>query len=135
MANISNQINQNPDLSILKSALETHNLLDILHDLEEVTFFAPSNKAFEKLKTSELFSLISDPRKLLQIISSHIISRKYNQSSLHNLPHDSEIESHTGSKIVVRHDNQGTTLSNASISQADIEVDNGFIHVVDSVFA
>lgn len=126
----------NPKFTILAQLLEGTELLEILADEDvELTLFAPTDSAFEELlEEFELTveDLLDSPDILIEILLYHIVDEIM---LIENLEDGDEIETIQGNLITVMiNDAEEVILDEfAVITNPDLEVSNGVIHVIDRV--
>lgn len=142
---ISEKVAEKEDLSTLLTALEAADLVEILKKDGPYTVFAPTNKAFDKLPEGKLEDLLKPENKqeLARILRYHVISGKIFASEISS---EQMIKTLEGSEL--RISSQKTTddymgdeseainnimVNNAIVTDADIEVSNGVIHIIDGV--
>jgi transforming growth factor-beta-induced protein len=121
------------DLSTLATALDAAGLDATLEGAGPFTVFAPVDAAFEALGTDRLDVLL-DPanRALLQkVLTYHVISGDVRAGDLSDGLTATTVE---GSEVTFDlSDPSDPKVSGASIVQADIEVENGVVHLIDGV--
>ncbi|MFD5893033.1 MULTISPECIES: fasciclin domain-containing protein [unclassified Streptomyces] len=75
---------QNPELSALAAALRQAGLVDTLNNAKNVTVFAPTNAAFEKIPQADLDALLADKTQLTKVLTYHVVDEKISKSQLSN---------------------------------------------------
>lgn len=117
--------------SALTTAVITAELLPALTDpFEEYTVFAPTNDAFDALATdlgTDLAGILALPN-LSDILLYHVVSGRVLSTALTN----GEVATLNGASVTVDV-SSGVMIDNATVTSADIEVDNGVVHVIDAV--
>ncbi|WP_008317806.1 fasciclin domain-containing protein [Leptolyngbya sp. PCC 6406] len=115
--------------STLVAAVQAAGLVEALQSPGPFTVFAPNDAAFAKLPPGTVQTLVQNPPQLARILKFHVASGKYTQADLVAL---GQVESLEGATIPIR---QGDTfeVKNATVLAADIEAENGIIHVLDTV--
>ncbi len=123
----------NPDFSTLATALQAAGLVDTLKGAGPFTIFAPTNEAFAKLGEARINRLLANKDELTKYLTYHVLSGKVLSSDIVG----SNIRSAptvAGGKINIRVSNGKVIInSRAQVTQADIQVSNGVIHVIDTV--
>lgn len=115
--------------STLVAAVQAAGLVDVLATGGPFTVFAPNDEAFAKLPPGTVQTLVDNPPQLARILKYHVVSGALKQNELLS---EANVESLEGSSIPVRmRDN--FEVKNATVLAADIEADNGVIHVIDNV--
>lgn len=135
---IADFVSKNADYSSLNAALEAANLKIVLDENTKYTVFAPNNAAFNTFLTANGFANLSDvPVDILtQILLNHVqagvikaadLSTGYVSSSATGGASDENLSMYINTENGVRINGV------SSVTTADIEVDNGVIHAVNSV--
>ncbi|MDJ0774485.1 MAG: fasciclin domain-containing protein [Mastigocoleus sp. MO_167.B18] len=115
--------------STLVQAVQTANLVETLKSTGPFTVFAPNNEAFAKLPPGTIQTLLQNTPQLARILTYHVVPGKLMQADLAKLKTVTSVE---GSTININCNN-GFEVKNATVLAADIEADNGVIHVIDKV--
>ncbi|MEM7714008.1 MAG: fasciclin domain-containing protein [Cyanobacteria bacterium P01_A01_bin.68] len=113
----------------LVAAVQAANLVETLKSAGPFTVFAPNDDAFAKLPPGTVQTLVQNPPQLARILTYHVVAGKLMQADLAKLKTVNSVE---GSPIRI---NCGDVfeVKNATVLAADIEADNGVIHVIDNV--
>ena len=118
-----------PGFETLVAAVKAADLVETLQGEGPFTVFAPNDDAFAKLPPNTVNNLVQNPPQLGRILCYHVVSGRWDSSSLSQL---SELTSVEGSPIPIR-SHEPLEIKNASVLAADIEASNGIIHVIDNV--
>jgi uncharacterized surface protein with fasciclin (FAS1) repeats len=113
----------------LVAAVGAAGLADTLSGPGPFTVFAPTDDAFAALPEGTVEGLLQDIPTLTKILTYHVVSGKVMAADLSD---GMEADSLEGGKLTF-HTEGGVTVNDATVTQADIEADNGVIHVIDSV--
>ena len=113
----------------LVTAVTAAGLADTLAGPGPFTVFAPTDDAFDALPEGTVASLLGDIPTLTKVLTYHVVAGKVVASDLSD---GLEVDSLEGGKLTF-HTVEAVTVNNAHITEADIEADNGVIHVIDSV--
>ncbi|MEY2983821.1 MAG: hypothetical protein RLZZ568_438 [Cyanobacteriota bacterium] len=119
----------NDGFSTLVAAVTAADLVDTLKSSGPFTVFAPTDAAFAKLPPGTITTLLQNIPQLARILCYHVVSGQYTQADLAKL---SKITSVEGSPISLDF-TETFEVKNATVVSADIEADNGIIHVIDNV--
>lgn len=115
--------------STLVAVLEQTGLDATLSSEGPFTVFAPTNAAFAKLPDGTLDNLTSD--ELANILTYHVVSGRMPASDVTGM---AALPTAQGSDLTVMVTEDSTVMVNdATVTMADIEADNGIIHVIDTV--
>jgi uncharacterized surface protein with fasciclin (FAS1) repeats len=120
----------NEDLSTLASLVESAGLDKALdsHRLE-LTVFAPTNEAFEKLP-AELLEAVQNDRELLRfVLKNHIVRGAVQSTDLET----GTVRTVGRTELDVVVDEGGVSVGSASVIAADVVAANGVVHVIDEV--
>jgi len=110
-------------------AVQTANLVDVLKSPGPFTVFAPTDDAFAKLPPGTITTLVQNIPQLARILKFHVVAGRWTTSDLEGI---TELTSVEGSPIKINLAG-GFEVKNATVVAADIEADNGIIHVIDNV--
>ncbi|MEM6501902.1 MAG: fasciclin domain-containing protein [Cyanobacteria bacterium P01_C01_bin.89] len=117
--------------STLVAAVQAAGLVETLQTPGPFTVFAPNDDAFAKLPPGTVQTLVQNPPQLARILTFHVVAGKYTQAELLEM---GQIDSIEGAPIPVRTGLNNTfEVKNATVLAADIEAENGIIHVLDNV--
>jgi len=131
-ADIVDVVTSEPKVSTLASLVGKAGLVDALKG-GPFTVFAPTDAAFGKVDSATLNSLLADPTgALADLLKYHVVSGTYKAADLKD---EQMLTSLTGQKIRFNSysHNNVATVQGQKISQTDIVVSNGVIHLVDGV--
>jgi uncharacterized surface protein with fasciclin (FAS1) repeats len=124
----------NSDFSTLVTAVSAANLVAALQSPGPFTVFAPTDAAFAKLPAGTITTLVQNIPQLSRILTYHVVSGKYTKEDLKNTKFLTSLEgSHIDLNIDLSIDGDTFEANNATVIAADIEADNGIIHVIDTV--
>jgi len=110
-------------------AVKAANLVETLKSPGPFTVFAPNDAAFAKLSPGTIQTLLQNIPQLSRILTYHVVSGKLMKSDLEKVDSVISVE---GSPIKINCSNN-FEVKNATVIAADIEADNGVIHVIDNV--
>ena len=128
-------------------------LVDTLANGGPFTVFAPTNEAFAKLPPSIVQALQQDPELLKSVLLYHVVAGKVQSSDLKdelvvnsvqgsalrfNMFMEDPAFRHVGKRSAQRnfpraHSNAFFAVNGKKIVKADVQADNGVIHVIDEV--
>lgn len=119
-------------LSTLVAAVKAGDLVGTLKGDGPFTVFAPTNEAFAKLPAGTVENLLKPENKaqLVKILTYHVVAGKVMSKDLKNGQTAKTVE---GSTIKVTLKDGKAMINNATVTAADIEADNGVVHVIDTV--
>ncbi len=113
----------------LVTAVQAASLVDTLKSPGPFTVFAPTDEAFAKLPGGTIQTLVQNIPQLARILTYHVVPGKLMKADLAKLGIVTSVE---GSPIPVDC-SKDFEVKNATVIAADIEADNGVIHVIDTV--
>ncbi|MEC4893811.1 MAG: fasciclin domain-containing protein [Oscillatoria sp. PMC 1051.18] len=129
MANLVETAKEAGNFQTLLKAIETAGLVDILKQPGPYTVFAPVDAAFDLLPGDNRESLLADRSKLKKVLTYHVVFGDVRSKDLVDLEEARTVE---GSVLAID-TSKGYKVNQATVIQPDILVDNGVIHVIDSV--
>jgi uncharacterized surface protein with fasciclin (FAS1) repeats len=115
--------------STLVTAVQAAGLVETLKSPGPFTVFAPNDDAFAKLPPGTITTLVQNIPQLTRILTYHVVPGKLMKDDLEKLGTVTSVE---GSTININCAD-GFEVKNATVLAADIEADNGVIHVIDTV--
>jgi len=113
----------------LVQAVQAAALVETLSGPGPFTVFAPDDNAFAKLPAGTVESLINDIPKLKDILTYHVVAGKVMSADVAGLTSAKTVQ---GKELSIN-TKEGVKVNEAQVIKADIEADNGVIHVIDSV--
>jgi uncharacterized surface protein with fasciclin (FAS1) repeats len=128
MASIVEIATTTPGFSTLVAAVQAAGLVEALQGAGPFTVFAPNDDAFANLPPGTVQTLVQNPPQLARILKFHVVAGHYTQADLSQV---TSLQSLEGSPIPVN--GAAGEVKNATILMADVEADNGIIHVIDRV--
>ena len=115
----------------LEAAVLAAGLAETLAGEGPFTVFAPTDDAFAALPAGTIEALLADPEGMLtDILLYHVVSGGVLSTDLED---GLEVETLNGANITVTISNDSVFINNALVTLADIEADNGVVHVIDAV--
>jgi uncharacterized surface protein with fasciclin (FAS1) repeats len=123
----------NGNFTTLVVALQATGLDVILSDTEKrFTVFAPTDAAFALLGQAKIDELLADTDTLSNILTYHVIGSEVDSSTAISLAGNTvEMLSGDNAGLALQADN--LLINTATVITADIQTDNGIIHVIDAV--
>jgi uncharacterized surface protein with fasciclin (FAS1) repeats len=129
MANIIETAKGAGCFNTLLAAVEIAGLTGALESAGPFTVFAPLDDAFAALPPGTVQTLVDNPPQLARILKFHVLSGAYTRSQLVD---QAEWLSLEGAPVAIRRADP-FEVKNASVLSADIECDNGIVHVLNRV--
>ena len=129
MADIVDIAVSNDNFKTLVTAVSAAGLVEALKSPGPFTVFAPTDAAFAKLPPGTIQTLVQNIPQLSRILTYHVVSGKFMKADLEKVNSLTSLE---GSPIKIDC-SDGFEVKNATVIAADIEADNGVIHVIDNV--
>jgi uncharacterized surface protein with fasciclin (FAS1) repeats len=113
----------------LLTAVDAAGLGETLADGGPFTVFAPTDEAFAALPPEIVSGLLADPPALARVLTYHVVPGRITSAQITN---DSEQKTVEGGLLRIAV-NGAVTVNDAHVIQADVEAENGVIHVIDRV--
>jgi uncharacterized surface protein with fasciclin (FAS1) repeats len=129
MANIIETAKGAGCFNTLLTAVEVAGLTGALESPGPFTVFAPVDDAFAALPPGTVQTLVDNVPQLARILKFHVLAGAHKRSELVDQP---EWESLEGAPVAIRRADP-FEVKNATVVTADIECDNGIVHVIDRV--
>ena len=121
----------NPDFSTLVTAVKAAGLVETLSGKGPFTVFAPTNKAFAALPKGTLEKLLKPENRdlLRKVLTYHVVSGDLMAKNLRS----GRVATVEGSSVAVRVRHGSVRVNKANVVKADVDAQNGVIHVIDRV--
>jgi len=137
-ANIVETAQQAGQFETLIAAAQAAGLAGALAEGDNLTVFAPTDAAFDALPEGTVEDLLKPENKdkLAAILSYHVLPRELASNMLPGRRiHVSTIKEGGDDMLAVEKSarTQAVTVDGVNVVQADIQADNGIIHVIDEV--
>ncbi|MBD2490061.1 fasciclin domain-containing protein [Aulosira sp. FACHB-615] len=129
MADIVDIAVGNDAFKTLVTAVQAAGLVETLKSPGPFTVFAPTDDAFAKLPPGTIQTLVQNIPQLTRILKYHVVAGKLSQAELAKLGTVTSVEG----SIIKIDCSEGFEIKNATVLAADIDADNGIIHVIDTV--
>ncbi len=130
-ATVADIIVNSENHTTLEAAVVAAGLVETLQGEGPFTVFAPTDAAFAALPAGTVESLLEDPTgTLTDILLYHVVSGKAMSTDLSD---GQMIETILGKDITVKITAEGVFINNAKVTVADLEAENGVVHVIDAV--
>jgi len=113
----------------LVQAVQAAALVETLSGQGPFTVFAPGDDAFAKLPAGTVDSLLKDIPKLKDVLTYHVVAGKVMAADVAGLTSAKTVQ---GKELSID-TKDGVKVNEAKVVKADIEADNGVIHVIDTV--
>jgi len=118
------------DHTTLTAAVTAAGLVETLQGDGPFTVFAPTDAAFAALPAGTVEALLADISALTDILNYHVVGAKAMSSDLSD---GQMIRTLNGKDVTVKITSEGVYINNAMVTVADIEAENGVVHVIDAV--
>jgi uncharacterized C2H2 Zn-finger protein len=134
MKDIVNTLIEAGSFKMLVSSIRAAELVDMLRGSGNFTVFAPDDKAFSKLPNGTFEDLLKNVPKLNAVVMYHVVAGKLTVDQISQMDAAKTIQGQE-IKIDARkyHLHVNPKINDANITNADLETDNGVIHVLDKV--
>lgn len=124
----------NGNFDTLVFALTETGLAADLADLDGTfTVFAPTDAAFESLPDGVLDNLLANPDDLRDVLLYHVLADTAADSSTASGLAGSTIDMMNGDPLAISLSGSQLYVNLSAVTMADLETDNGIIHVIDTV--
>jgi uncharacterized surface protein with fasciclin (FAS1) repeats len=118
-----------PQLSTLNKLIADAGLTDTLRGAGPYTVFAPSDEAFRAVPAKTLAELGANKELLKAVLSYHVVAGKVLAADVKT----GNLKSVEGSNLALAKAGTFVTVEDAVVTQADVPVSNGVVHIIDKV--
>jgi uncharacterized surface protein with fasciclin (FAS1) repeats len=126
---VSQTIASQASLSTLNSLIVAADLQGALNGAGPFTVFAPSNDALKALPAAVLKDVSSDPAKLKNLLTFHVVPAAALAKDVKN----GNVKALNGDTLALSKAGEFVTVENALVTTADIVASNGVVHIIDTV--
>lgn len=117
------------NLKTFVAAVKAAGFTEALRNTGPYTVFAPSDEAFSHLPPGTWEALIKDKARLAQVITYHVIPGKTLVADVK----PGMTKTVQGALLHLRSDNGMVTVDEATVTQSDMQADNGVLHMINAV--
>lgn len=128
-ATIADTAARTPSLSTLNKLVNNAGLAETLRGAGPYTVFAPSDEAFKAVPAATLQALSTDKELLKSVLTFHVLPGKVSSADVKNGP----AKTVQGANVALSKSGSFITIEEAVVTQADVAVSNGVVHVIDRV--
>jgi uncharacterized surface protein with fasciclin (FAS1) repeats len=126
---VATAIASSPDLSTLSKAIEQAGLAEKLNSAKDITVFAPTNAAFDKIPKEKLDKILGDKEKLTKLLGYHVVEGKKTPQDLA----EGELTTMEGGTLKVKGSGEEYTVNDAKVVCGDIQTSNAVVYLIDGV--
>lgn len=127
---VADTIATHPALSTLNGLVVSAGLTDTLKGAGPFTVFAPTNEAFKAVPAKTMEALAKDPVALKGVLTFHVVAAKTMSADVKN----GKVKTVNGADLDLAKAGTFVTVGeNAIVTQADVAVSNGVVHIIDAV--
>ena len=119
-----------PRLQAFSAAIGTAGLARLLGGSGPITIFAPTDRAFERIPSAELASLLGDSSRLAEVLRHHVVAGKV---SAPRVTKPRKVTPEFGEDLELTRSDRGFHVDQARIVKTNIRAANGVIHAIDRV--
>ncbi|GGH12516.1 fasciclin domain-containing protein [Sphingobacterium alkalisoli] len=126
-------VSEDPDFSLLRTAVVRAGLVETLSASGDFTVFAPTNAAFIAAGfTTDASINAVEVNTLKSILMYHVLGSRVMSNSIPTAT-NTAVETSTELSVYVTKSNTGVSVNGAKVIQADVMAQNGVIHAIDKV--
>ncbi|MEV0259882.1 fasciclin domain-containing protein [Streptomyces sp. NPDC050617] len=127
---VATAASHNPALSTLVAAVKKAGLVDTLNSAEDITVFAPTNDAFDKIPKDQLNKVLADKEMLTKILTGHVVGERIAPAQLA----DGSYETLAKSKLTTSGSGESYKVDgSANVVCGNVRTANATVHLIDSV--
>ncbi|MFG3044947.1 fasciclin domain-containing protein [Streptomyces sp. NPDC048202] len=127
---VATAASNNPALSTLVTAVKKAGLVDTLNNAQNITVFAPTNDAFNKIPKATLDKVLADKAQLTKILTYHVVGQKLAPKDLEKGSFDTLEKS----KVMTSGMGESYTVNGASkVVCGNVKTANANVYIVDTV--
>jgi len=128
-ATIAETTARTPQLSTLNKLIVEAGLTETLRGAGPFTVFAPSDEAFKAVPAKTMAELAANKELLRSVLTYHVVPGKVMAADVKT----GNVKSVQGANLGVARSGTFVTVEDAMVTQADVAVTNGVVHIIDKV--
>ncbi|KAG8183088.1 hypothetical protein JTE90_010911 [Oedothorax gibbosus] len=125
---LQNILEASPILQKLAQAVRQHRLTWVVTGTGPLTFFAPSDAAFDSLSPEQKQSMIDDKQAFTELLKRHLVRGTYFSSGVQQ---DLQKNNENNQPMTISLQNGVLTVNSVPVTYSDITATNGVLHVID----
>ncbi|MDH2430703.1 fasciclin domain-containing protein [Sphaerisporangium sp. TRM90804] len=134
VADLANQplgtaLSQIKETSNLAAAAQKAGLVETLNSAQDVTVFAPVNKAFDAVPKETVDRLLSDKQALSDLLKYHVVPKRIGPADLGN----GDFTTLQGGKLTTKGSGEDFKVNDAKVLCGNIATKNGTVYLIDAV--
>ncbi|QXJ20981.1 fasciclin domain-containing protein [Actinomadura graeca] len=127
---VATAASNNPALSTLVTAVKKAGLVDTLNSAKDVTVFAPTNQAFEKIPKATLAKVLADKKTLTAILTYHVVGERVAPSGLAS----NSFKTLQGGMVTTSGSGESFKVGDeASVVCGNVQTANATVYIIDTV--
>ncbi|WP_234306625.1 fasciclin domain-containing protein [Streptomyces sp. NRRL F-2799] len=127
---VATAASNNPALSTLVTEVKKAGLVDTLNNAQNITVFAPTNDAFNKIPKATLDKVLNDKAQLTKILTYHVVGQKLAPKDLENGSFDTLEKS----KLMTSGSGESYTVNDsAKVVCGNVKTANANVYIIDTV--
>ncbi|MFH9427769.1 fasciclin domain-containing protein [Streptomyces sp. NPDC017615] len=127
---VATAASNNPALSTLVTAVKKAGLVDTLNNAQNITVFAPTNDAFDKIPKATLDKVLNDKAQLTKILTYHVVGKKLAPKDLENGSFDTLEKS----KLMTSGSGESYKVNgSANVVCGNVKTANANVYIIDTV--
>lgn len=127
---VATAASNNPVLSTLVGAVKKAGLVDTLNSSKNLTVFAPTNHAFEKIPKATLDKAMADKKMLTSILTYHVVGQQVSPSGLGT----GDFKTLNGAMLKSSGSGDSYTVGkDANVVCGNVQTANATVYIIDSV--
>ncbi|MEU5921702.1 fasciclin domain-containing protein [Streptomyces sp. NPDC047141] len=127
---VATAASNNPALSTLVTAVKKAGLVDTLNNAQNITVFAPTNDAFNKIPKADLDKVLADKATLTKILTYHVVGQKLAPKQLEN----GSFETLQKGMVTTKGSGEAYKVNDTSnVVCGNVKTANANVYIVDTV--
>ncbi|MFJ2785941.1 MULTISPECIES: fasciclin domain-containing protein [unclassified Streptomyces] len=127
---VATAASHNPDLSTLVAAVKKAGLVDTLNNAQNITVFAPTNKAFAKIPKADLAKILANKTELTKILTYHVVGERLTPKQMEN----GTFKTLEGGTLTTKGSGSSFTVNKtAKVVCGGVQTSNATVNIIDTV--
>ncbi|MEW9531244.1 fasciclin domain-containing protein [Microbispora sp. NPDC049125] len=126
---VATAVAANPSLSTLAKAVKKAGLVETLNSAEDITVFAPTNEAFDKIPRKKLDQVLADRQALTTLLSYHVVKGRKTLADLQA----GKVTTLQGGALKISGSGDNIKVNDANVVCGNVATRNATVYLIDKV--
>jgi uncharacterized surface protein with fasciclin (FAS1) repeats len=126
---VATAVSSVPSLSTLATVLKKAKLVETLNSSKNITVFAPTNEAFDKVPKKRLDQLLADRKTLRALLAYHVVKGRKTPADLRK----GRLTTLEGREVTITGSGDNLSINDAKVACGNIATSNATVYMIDKI--